>query len=375
MQKTIPHLDLLRVVACFMVVLSHSCDPFVSQFDANPDAMFSGIYWGSALRACVPLFIMISGVLLLPVKLDMATFYSKRLKRVLIPLAFWAVVTPLVYYWYVNSGVTILNMGIAPESYTWNATLTKMYSWVFNFNYDITPLWYLYMLVGIYLFLPIIGAWLAQASQKDIKRFLYIWGITLFVPYLQLVAPLLGYTGNYSDMGLLGVCLWNPYGMFYYFAGFLGYVVLAHYLTRFPLNWSWTKTWAICVPLFVVGYFITSQGILLAQSLYAGNYAYLEIPWYFSGINVAMMTIALFILLSKVKIKPHVWLSKLAGLTFGVYLTHFFIVGVFFDVLYGATTGIVPPYLQIPMIATCAFISSAFVVWVLSKIPYLRKTI
>lgn len=46
------------------------------------------------------------------------------------------------------------------------------------------------------------------------------------LPYLQMIAPLLGYNGNYGNMGLLGVCDWNPYGMLYYFSGFLGYLVL-----------------------------------------------------------------------------------------------------------------------------------------------------
>ena len=30
------------------------------------------------------------------------------------------------------------------EDHTLRATLTKLYTFVFNFNYDTTPLWYLY---------------------------------------------------------------------------------------------------------------------------------------------------------------------------------------------------------------------------------------
>lgn len=50
---------------------------------------------------------------------------------------------------------------------------------VFNFNYDTTPLWYLYMLIGVYLFIPIIGVWLNTASAKDIRIFLAFWGVSL----------------------------------------------------------------------------------------------------------------------------------------------------------------------------------------------------
>ena len=98
------------------------------------------------------------------------------------------------------------------------------------------------MLVGLYLFMPVMSAWLTQAKRQDVKIFLGIWIFGMTLPYIQMLAPALGYEGNYGNMGILGVCDWNPYGMFYNFSGFLGYMVLAHYLTKYPLAWSWKKT-------------------------------------------------------------------------------------------------------------------------------------
>lgn len=47
---------------------------------------------------------------------------------------------------------------------------------------------------------------------------------------------------NYSNMPEdridLGNCDWNIYGRFYYFSGFIGYLLLAYYLVKYPLNWS-----------------------------------------------------------------------------------------------------------------------------------------
>ena len=34
-KENIGWIDLLRVLACFFVVFSHSCDAFIGQFDAN----------------------------------------------------------------------------------------------------------------------------------------------------------------------------------------------------------------------------------------------------------------------------------------------------------------------------------------------------
>lgn len=369
-RETIAWVDLLRIVACFMVVLGHCCDPFVGQLDTNPTEFLSGAFWGSLVRSSVPLFVMISGVLLLPVRMDMVTFYRKRMSRVLIPLILWSIVTPVLYYIYVNSGVEILNPNVAPDQYTMENTIAKITTFIFNFNYDLTPMWYLYMLVGIYLFIPIIGAWLAQASQKDIKRFLWIWGITLVLPYIQMFAPALGYMGNGGNMGLLGVCDWNPYGTFYYFSGFLGYLVMAHYLVRFPLTWSWGKTLGITTLLMALGFAITLVGFLLTQKYYPGNYAKLEIVWYFSGINVFMMTFAVFVLIQKIRIKSSPMMRKIAALTFGIYLCHFLIVQMGYDFVYSCIP--VAPYFQIPIIAILSFLASMFVVWVLSKIPGLK---
>ena len=76
-----------------MVIAIHSADPFnVSpEARANPEFNYWGSIYGSMLRACVPLFVMITGLLLLPVKMTMKEFYTKRLMRILIPFLIWSV--------------------------------------------------------------------------------------------------------------------------------------------------------------------------------------------------------------------------------------------------------------------------------------------
>ena len=61
-----------------------------------------------------------------------------------------------------------------------------------------TPLWYVYMLVGLYLFMPIMSAWLTPAKRKDVKIFLGIWVFSMTRPYLQMLAPALGYEDVYK---------------------------------------------------------------------------------------------------------------------------------------------------------------------------------
>lgn len=374
MQKEhIVWVDILRITACFLVIVSHSCDPFVGQFDNNHYEFLTGAFIGSFVRPCVPLFVMISGVLLLPVNMDMATFYKKRAKRLVVPFVFWSMMLPVLYYLYIHSGIEIISPNIVAEDHTLTATLIKLYTFLFNFGYDTTALWYVYMLIGLYLFMPIIGAWLKQASKKDIQCFLRIWIISMCLPYLQMLAPLFGYKGNYGNMGLLGVCDWNPYGMFYYFSGFLGYIVLSYYLIHHPLNWNWKKTLSVAIPLFAIGYAITSGGFILTQEYYPGSYANLEIIWYFSGINVFLMTFSIFIIMQKIKVKSSPFLEKTAALTFGIYLCHFIFVQLGYDLIYPNIP--VPPFLKIVMIAIFTFAISLLVIWLMSLNKITKKVI
>ena len=97
-RERIGWVDLLRVIACFLVVFSHSCDAFVAVFDSDRATFLQGALAGSLVRACVPLFVMMSGVLLLPVRTDAGSFFRKRIGRILVALVFWSLALPVLYF-------------------------------------------------------------------------------------------------------------------------------------------------------------------------------------------------------------------------------------------------------------------------------------
>ena len=371
--KNIGWIDLLRVLACFFVVFAHCCDAFVGQFDTDRQAFLTGVFAGSLMRPSVPLFVMMTGVLLLPLApgTTLTGFCRKRIGRILSPLVFWSLLLPLLsFLYFVFIHPDKQNPLLSVEDYKFSSLLVHLYTFVFNFNFDTVPLWYLYMLIGLYLFMPLLNAWLVQATRQEIKTVLWIWGVSLLLPYIRMFAPLLGYQGNYGNMGIWGVCDWNPYGTFYYFSGFMGYLVLAYYLMKYPLDWSWRKTLLVTVPMFIVGYLITSVGYVITQKYFPGNYAYLEIVWYFTGINVFMMTFAVFVIVRKIQIPSLSWLSRLANLCFGIYLCHYIWVFVSYD--FFDCSGW--PYLvRICCMACTVFAISSFVTLVLCKCKYTAR--
>lgn len=373
-RENIAWVDLLRVLACFLVVFSHCCDPFVARFNADYDAFLQGCGLGSAVRCCVPLFVMMSGVLLFPVQTSLGAFYNKRIKRLIVPLVFGSLVLPIAYYFYLG-WVDTGSASIDKSLFTADVTLKKLYTFIFNFTYDTTPLWYLYMLIGLYFIIPIFSSWMQQASRKEIKTFLWVWVISLFLPYVRILAPTLGYMGNYGNMGLLGECDWNAYGTFYYVSGFVGYLVLAHYLVKYPLDWSWRKVAVVGIPMWLVGYAVTYGGYLLMNEQFPGNYAYLEILWLFSGINVFMMTFPIFITVQKIQLKNRAWLSRIASMTFGIYLCHFIFVQMGYDLYDHLLPAQTPAIVQIVLNALTAFAVTYGMVTLLSTNRYTRRLV
>ncbi len=71
---------------------------------------------------------------------------------------------------------------------------------------------YVDRIIFVYAFF---SAWLKQATEKQMKIFLSVWFITLFLPYCQ----------EYISSYIGGTCAWNDYGTLYYFSGFSGYLL------------------------------------------------------------------------------------------------------------------------------------------------------
>lgn len=87
-------LDVVRCVAMLMVIGVHCIDPFTFLLRCAlfPSTHIGAAIYGSLLRPSVPLFVMMTGLLLLPVRQQpLGTFYKKRIFRVLFPSLIWSV--------------------------------------------------------------------------------------------------------------------------------------------------------------------------------------------------------------------------------------------------------------------------------------------
>ncbi len=372
--KTLPNagnhivwLDVMRFVAMFTVVCCHCADPFNFYTGEIPDNIGEIKFWGAAygafLRPCVPLFVMITGALLLPIKGEASVFYKKRIPRVLWPFLIWSVLYNL-FPWF--TGVLGLNPDVILDFFPYSGeeatqqslsvSLKNIAEIPLNFSLLDVHMWYIYLLIGLYLYLPIFSAWGEKASDKAKLWFLVAWGITTLLPYYY----------EYVSPYLWGTCSWNSYGMLYYFAGFNGYLILGHYLRK--LEWPVGKILAIGIPMFVIGYAVTFFGFRHVTSLPEFSDELLELFFTYNSLNVVMMTAPIFMLVKKVNIKSLTVQKALANLTlcgFGVYMVHFFFTGP--SVIVMRTIGI-PVCMQIPCAAVLAFSVSWAIVYLIYKV-------
>ncbi|GAA6468773.1 acyltransferase [Bacteroides thetaiotaomicron] len=366
-------LDVVRFIAMFTVVCCHCTDPFNFYPGTVPnigEIKLWGAIYGSVLRPCVPLFVMITGALLLPVRGDASTFYKKRIPRVFYPFLIWSVLYNL-FPWI--TGLLGLNPQIILDFFpyageevmqqSFSVSLEYILMIPFNFSILAVHMWYIYLLIGLYLYLPVFSAWVEKASERAKLMFLLAWGVTLLLPYYY------QFVSNY----LWGTCSWNSFGMLYAFAGFNGYLLLGHYLKN--LEWSLKKTLAIGIPMFAVGYAVTFLGFRHITALPEYTDEMLELFFTYCSLNVVMMTIPVFMLAKKVKVNSERMKKALANLTvcgFGIYMIHYFFTGPSVVLMRAIN---MPIGLQIPVAAILAFAVSWGLVWLIYRAGKVAKYI
>jgi surface polysaccharide O-acyltransferase-like enzyme len=330
-------IDSLKVLGAFAVVLLH-----VSGSVVSTDRYFHSESWwigniGEALsRWCVPIFVMISGALLLSQPSDLAPldFYIKRIGRLFIPIIFW---TP--FY-------VLLNAFIEGKFVPLTLGQSLSYLVIGPSNH----LWYIYMLIGLYLLTPFLRI-IVVSSTPFVLRLFIIGSFAIAAIEVMIV-------------GDDGTCTFFSRSI-----PFVGYFVAGHYLYT---KKSVPRRSVLALGAIAHGVLIcvgTGALLLLSPNRWGILYNWLD-PL------IIVMSLCVFqLFLCSLNLNPDKrgWFQGLSRMTFGVYLIHPFWLMVLHEM--GVNGFLYHPLIGIPVTTIVAFLLSAMSAVLFSSIPFLRRTV
>ena len=379
--------DWLRVVACLMVIFVHATEPFYlggegSQILTKVDAFWAS-FFDSVVRACVPLFIVASSYLQFPLHYSSGEFFRRRAVRVLVPFILWTVV----------------------YAFVWGEPAENFKNLLFNFNYAAGHLWFVYMLIGVYLLMPLLSPWAERVGKRELQVYLAICVFTTLVPIIrdwysgggEALTVIYGVSGlpRQALTPLWGEASWNAYGTFYYLSGFIGYLLLGLYLRRFVGELSWKRTLAIAIPSYLVGFAVSFGGFLWRVFESCGGEfpatglvekaVWWETTWCNDTIGVVLMTVAWLLVFKKIKSSGGFYqkvLLPVSKASYGIYLLHLLVlvpisgaVREWLGVGLEGKLGVWTTPVEIVVSGVLGFVFSAIIAVVLQKIPKVGKYI
>lgn len=150
--KRIVWLDFVKFIAIFMMIAVHCTDNVTPAERSEPWYNLWGSFYGSFMRSAIPLFVMVTGALLLPVKENISAFYKKRLTRLIVPFIIWSVLYNL-FPWI--TGLLGLSPTVINDFFAWaepdqsfSGALHNILMIPFNFSMLAVQMWYVYLLIG-----------------------------------------------------------------------------------------------------------------------------------------------------------------------------------------------------------------------------------
>ncbi len=334
--------NLLRVLATFAVIAIHVTAPAV--IFAPETTSFN--WWAAnfidaSVRWCVPIFVLVSGALLLdPIKKEsLKRFYKNRIRRILVPLVIWSTIYILL------------------ESFREELRFQKILTMILK-GEPYYHLWFVYMILGLYLFTPFFRSYVRSSSVTE--RYYCI----LCILSLGSVCSILEH-----------IDFINTHSIFTTFLPYIGYYLCGYQLRLID------KSKIRILPLIIIilvsilciavgaGFFVNQLNIVKGWRFF---YDYFSPP-------VIILSIAIFLIIYKVfhhkKAIPeriNSIIYNVTPATFGIFLIHPLILETLQKV-FNLSSLSYSPLLSIPLITLVTFLLSYFSVAMIMKIPYLKR--
>lgn len=320
--------DILRVIAMCMVIIVHVSNVYSRGFGIITDGSFFGsLCFNTISRVSVPIFLMISGALLLDRNFD-KNKYFKRLVKFVILIAAWDIIYLIWEYYY---------LGVSYDH------LYKLF-----FEPYRAHLWYLYTIITLYAIQPLLKLILDKSSTKIKYLLLFVWFAL-------------------SSLSIVNSTIANAFTLFSY----IGFFVVGKYLYEFIKNNDLKKYNILCILTIII---CISLSICLNYTYSHRYHMFYNLFFAYRTPFIILSSVALFTLIVVNYTKDNVpkVIKTLSDVSLGVYLIH----GIFLDITiqtfsYQDKISVI----GIPLFFIFILILSVISVLILKKIKYVNKII
>lgn len=347
--------EILRILAIVLVVFNHTQQRGFELWQVPGGScvnVIGSLLFSVTCKIAVPLFLMISGGLLLDREESFGAFFKKRVLRIGAALVLFSAV--LYGFWIRWGTVETPSLGNFIHSF-----------WHYGIS---TPYWYLYGYLGLMLMLPFLRSMVKSMTNRS---FLYLLLLYVVVQSLEMLGLYAGFGTLFGTVNVPGsytiMNVFLPVGeqMLFYFL--MGY----YFAYRFPWERLKGKQLATLSGLSVLA-------ICLMAGMTLGYSKMTESGMLFTGalLCVPVFTVYLLVryLVEKHPPKKHLrtLLTSAGGCTFGAYLLE----GILRHELLPVYTLLEPKLHVLPACLVWVMsvvICGLVVTWILKKIPIFRE--
>lgn len=316
--------DYLRVISMFMVIIVHVSNVYSRSYGVISDWNYIvSLIFNTISRVSVPIFLMISGALLLDRKFDFQKYW-KRIVKFFLLIVVW---DSIYLYW---------------EYFYLGNLYEPLYKLLFEpFR---AHLWFLYTIIILYLLQPIMKIVLDKCNKTMKYILLGIWVV-------------------FSTLSLFNSTIANVFTLFSY----MGYFIVGKYIYDFVKQHVKEKHNNPLMIIMVIC-MIVSISLNFLFSLKYDNFYNLFFAYRTPFIMIASMAFFAFVVTNYKKENPKL-LEVLSEGSLGVYLIH----GIFLDIaVRNFPYYSIPAIIGIPLYSAFIFVMSATSVYFLRKINFLK---
>lgn len=330
-KKHLVFIDYLRAFSCIAVVFLHIIVSWSEKqgltVDEYPLRLRIDTSIAEVLRVAVPIFIMISGALLLDKDKEITWSKIKKyiLKMLLVLATFgfgFAIIESVM-----NNG---LNIGAIIEA---GKNLLEENTW--------GHMWYIYMLIGLYILTPILKAYTDKANKKDFSTLINVLTVlTIIIPSINWL----------TKMSITTFYIKSASCVYYY--------LLGQYVMRYTPRKKYSAYGLIVatVALLLLGFFTDHH--------LTGNK--------YNSLPLAMLAVSIVSLAKYCNMRKRNLIIVLSKNSFGIYILHVVFIHLY-ELFFKIRIEVTYPVVGEISLLLLVLVPAIFTTAMLKKIPILKR--